>query len=173
VDRIYRPPEAGAQVRILPGAHLSPASSCLSSAPQDQPRVVRASREEEGHRMSRGGRDLRDLVWREIIKMGEANPGFKAVVEPLGFFTFMSLVDGIADALTAAQRIQTETLDEMVSANRAVWRIGREVGRTVYQQAGEEPSDDDALIGVMDTPRLALLAAEAVNRSSGITHPEE
>jgi len=43
------------------------------------------------------------------------------------------------------------------------WRVGRKVGRTIYLQRGPEPSDDDPLIGVMDTARLARTAVEAVN----------
>jgi hypothetical protein len=35
------------------------------------------------------------------------------------------------------------------------WRVGRKVGRTIYRQVGEHPSDADLLIGVMDTPELA------------------
>ena len=44
-----------------------------------------------------------------------------------------------------------------------IWRVGRKVGRTIYLQAGEEPSDDDRLIGMMDTPELAQIVAAAVN----------
>ena len=43
------------------------------------------------------------------------------------------------------------------------WRTGRKVGRTIYSQVGDEPSDDDELIGVMDTPGLAQWAVTAVN----------
>jgi len=43
-------------------------------------------------------------------------------------------------------------------------RVGRKVGRTIYQQHGAEPSDGDPLVGVMDTPELATLVVEAVNR---------
>lgn len=43
------------------------------------------------------------------------------------------------------------------------WRTGRKVGRTIYEQVGIEPSDDDRLIGIMDTPDLARRAVEAVN----------
>lgn len=44
------------------------------------------------------------------------------------------------------------------------WRTGRHVGRTIYAQAGPEPSrDDDVLIGVMDTPELAEDAVAAHN----------
>lgn len=44
------------------------------------------------------------------------------------------------------------------------WRTGRRVGRTIYRQLGPVPSDEDPLIGVMDTPELAGLAVDAVNR---------
>lgn len=43
------------------------------------------------------------------------------------------------------------------------WRVGRKVGRTIYAMTGPEPSDDDPLIGVMDTPELAAEACEAHN----------
>ncbi|MCA1673038.1 MAG: hypothetical protein LC799_12855 [Actinobacteria bacterium] len=43
------------------------------------------------------------------------------------------------------------------------WRTGRKVGRTIYLQQGDEPSDDDQLIGLMDTPELARQVVDAVN----------
>jgi len=42
-------------------------------------------------------------------------------------------------------------------------RVGRKVGRTLYIQLGEEPSDDDELCGMMDTPELAAIVVAAVN----------
>lgn len=47
------------------------------------------------------------------------------------------------------------------------WRTGRKVGRTIYAQLGDEPSDADALIGVMDTRELAETAADCVRMYSG------
>lgn len=43
------------------------------------------------------------------------------------------------------------------------WRVGRKVKRTVYVQLGEAPSDNDVLIGLMDTPEIAALAVRGVN----------
>lgn len=43
------------------------------------------------------------------------------------------------------------------------WHVWRKVGRTIYVQLGAEPSDDDPLIGVMDTPRLANEAVDSHN----------
>lgn len=43
------------------------------------------------------------------------------------------------------------------------WRTGRKVGRTIYAQPGPDPSDDDVLIGILDTPRLAAEAVTAHN----------
>lgn len=43
------------------------------------------------------------------------------------------------------------------------WRAGRKVGRTIYAQMDDEPSDTDPLIGVMDTPELAALVVRSVN----------
>jgi hypothetical protein len=48
-----------------------------------------------------------------------------------------------------------------------LWRVGRRVGRTIYAQIGAEPSDDDVLIGVMDTPAIARAAVEGHNRLMG------
>lgn len=45
----------------------------------------------------------------------------------------------------------------------ALWRVGRKVGRTIYAQVEDEPSDHDALIGVMDTRDLAVAAVDAHN----------
>ena len=42
-------------------------------------------------------------------------------------------------------------------------RTGRKVGRTLYLQVGEQSSDDDLLIGVMDTRKLGRLVAAAMN----------
>ena len=47
------------------------------------------------------------------------------------------------------------------------WRTGRKVGRTVYVQLGDIPHDDDLLIGMMDTPKLANEAVGAHNVVSG------
>lgn len=35
------------------------------------------------------------------------------------------------------------------------WRTGRKVARNVYAQVGDDPADDDVLIGQMDTGQLA------------------
>ena len=43
------------------------------------------------------------------------------------------------------------------------WRVGRKVGRTIYEQVEEEPGDDDRLIGLMDSAELAQLVVDAVN----------
>ncbi len=43
------------------------------------------------------------------------------------------------------------------------WRTGRKVKRTIYVQTGPKPSDEDMLVGVMDTPELARIVVDAVN----------
>jgi hypothetical protein len=49
------------------------------------------------------------------------------------------------------------------------WRTGRKVGRTIYAVTGQEPSDDDVLIGMMDTPELAAETCAAHNcRTAGL-----
>lgn len=46
---------------------------------------------------------------------------------------------------------------------RFPWRAGCHVGRTIYVQLTAVPSDDDPLIGVMDTPELARVAVDGHN----------
>lgn len=43
------------------------------------------------------------------------------------------------------------------------WRVGRKLGRTIYQMVGDQPSDDDVCIGMMDTAELARWVVNAVN----------
>ena len=45
------------------------------------------------------------------------------------------------------------------------WRTGRKVGRTIYVQLGTTPSDNDPLIGMMDTAELAEAAVKNHNES--------
>ena len=45
------------------------------------------------------------------------------------------------------------------------FRIGRKVGRTIYRQVGDRPSDDDELVGMMDDRELAAFAVEAMNQA--------
>ena len=47
-----------------------------------------------------------------------------------------------------------------------IWRVGRKVGRTIYEQEDWEPKDGDTLIGVMDTPQLAKRVVDSVNAMS-------
>lgn len=46
---------------------------------------------------------------------------------------------------------------------RTVLRVGRKVGRTIYQQVRAGPSDGDRLVGLMDTSALAAAVVTAVN----------
>jgi hypothetical protein len=48
------------------------------------------------------------------------------------------------------------------------YRVGRKVGRTIYHQVGPEPSDNDELVGVMDTPILAAMFVYAINYHQAI-----
>lgn len=44
------------------------------------------------------------------------------------------------------------------------WRVGRSVGRTIYAcPPGSEPRNGELLIGVMDSPELAVEAVDAHN----------
>lgn len=44
------------------------------------------------------------------------------------------------------------------------WRVGRKLGRTIYLQQGEEPSDNDRFLGIMDREEDARLVVIAVER---------
>ncbi|MGH2689035.1 MAG: hypothetical protein ACRDKW_09550 [Actinomycetota bacterium] len=57
-------------------------------------------------------------------------------------------------------RVRAVRIDEVLGR----WRVGRKVGRTIYVQLGPEASDDDPLIGVMDTRALAVAAVQGHNR---------
>jgi hypothetical protein len=52
--------------------------------------------------------------------------------------------------------------DELADAK---WRIGRKLGRTIYAQLWDEPSDDDPLLGIMDREDLAALVVYVHNSS--------
>ena len=45
------------------------------------------------------------------------------------------------------------------------WRVGRKVGRTVYAQIGQQPNDEDPLIGVFDSVELAEEAVRSHNKN--------
>jgi len=58
------------------------------------------------------------------------------------------------------------TLDD--SANNYPWRVGRKLGRTVYAQVGPVPSDDDELLGLMETEAIAESVVKAHNYATGL-----
>ncbi len=49
----------------------------------------------------------------------------------------------------------------------AQWRVGRKLQRTLYAVVGEEPSDDDVLLGMVDDPAIAALIVSEHNQSRG------
>lgn len=67
----------------------------------------------------------------------------------------------------ATRRVITTALqasdDPMAAPCWLPWRTGRKIGRTIYAQIGVEPSDNDQLIGVMDTDQIAAEAVGAHN----------
>lgn len=49
-------------------------------------------------------------------------------------------------------------------SERAPWRTGRKLGRTLYtRKYSDAPSDDDHFVGIMDTRELAEQVVDAVN----------
>lgn len=64
--------------------------------------------------------------------------------------------------------------NESVSESRTIetpqsspWRVGRKVGRTIYALVNGTPTDDDELIGVMDSRAVAAAAVVAHNATLG------
>lgn len=47
------------------------------------------------------------------------------------------------------------------------FRVGGKLGRTVYAQLGDEPSEKDLLVGLMETPYMAGFVAEALTARFG------
>lgn len=46
----------------------------------------------------------------------------------------------------------------------APWRVGRKLGRTLYEEKyTDRASDDDRFVGIMDTPEDAQRVVDAVN----------
>jgi hypothetical protein len=54
-------------------------------------------------------------------------------------------------------------VEESVELLLRPWRTGRRVGRNIYAQVGDDPSDDDVIIGQMDTAELAQGAVDSHN----------
>lgn len=55
------------------------------------------------------------------------------------------------------------TVQESMKLIRRPWRVGRKVKRNIYVQVGAAPSDDDVIIGQMDSGTLALAAVQIHN----------
>jgi ATP-dependent Clp protease ATP-binding subunit ClpA len=112
---------------------------------------------------------------REALQLGCNYVGTEHLL--LAFLRWQGLHgDGLLDRLGLnADEVRAATLRRLVEeqqqpkpAPRLPWRVGRQEGRTVrtiFQQIGPEPSDDDVLIGVMDTPELAREVVDARNSS--------
>lgn len=45
------------------------------------------------------------------------------------------------------------------------WRVGRHLGRTVYEQRRDSASDDDRFLGIFDNAETAALVCALVNRA--------
>jgi hypothetical protein len=65
-----------------------------------------------------------------------------------------------------AEARNSETVSEARTAEtpqHSPWRVGRRVGRTIYVMVGGEASDEDELIGVMDSRAVARAAVAGHN----------
>ena len=53
----------------------------------------------------------------------------------------------------------------MADLTNLPWRQGRHQGRHIYAQRGPVPSDDDPVVGTLDTDMLAAEACESHNEA--------
>ena len=54
----------------------------------------------------------------------------------------------------------------------APWRVGRKLGRTLYERKyTDQPSDDDRFLGIMDTREDAQRVVDAVNAMGKAVRP--
>ena len=75
----------------------------------------------------------------------------------------LTVGDGQNRWVVPALDFLTRTMADRTPMTRVRLRAGRTVGRTLYRQLGSEPSDDDPIIGIVDTVELAALIVDAVN----------
>ena len=69
---------------------------------------------------------------------------------------------------TADQREADPEIAWRLMLAGAPMRQGRSVGRTLYLQVNPGASNDDLLVGIMDSPQLAGFVAKCVNARRGI-----
>lgn len=79
---------------------------------------------------------------------------------------------GWIDILLIAQQAEVATTVQIVKDDLlplgTTWRTGRHLGRSVYRQVGDSPSDDDPFLGLFDSAETAQLVCELVSRASWI-----
>lgn len=116
-------------------------------------------------------KEILEYALREALQLGCNYVGTEHLL--LAFLRWQALHgDGLLDRLGLnADGLRAATLRRLVEEQqrptpRPPWRVGRRVGRTIYRQIRPEPSDDDVLIGVMDTPELAREVVDARNSQS-------
>lgn len=75
-------------------------------------------------------------------------------------------VIGFADSAVLAWHMvrALRAYDEDAPAGVRRYRVGRSLGRTVYRIVGDEPSNEDQLLGLMDTCEFADLVVNALNQ---------
>jgi ATP-dependent Clp protease ATP-binding subunit ClpC len=139
--------------RIIPRGTAVTAGTALPFRPQAKKVLELSLREalQLGH----------NYVGTEHILLGLVREGEQAGASVLEL-TDVGL-DGVRAKVTELLRGYAEQR-QPVPLEDCRWRPGRRNGRTLYAQRGTEASDDDPMIGTMDTPELARAACRAHNR---------
>ena len=106
-----------------------------------------------------------NYIGTEHLLLGLIREGEQAgasVLEPVG----VSPPDARAKVLELLRGCAGQRRPAAVEDCR--WRTGRKVGRTIYVQRGQEASDGDPLIGMMDTQELAAEVVRSHNWLTGV-----
>lgn len=96
-----------------------------------------------------------------------ARAGFEAYWQQRDWDTQPEVIrDKARRVVDAVAEVLAEHRPKVARTGRGSWRPGRKVGRTIYRQVGDDPSDDDVLIGVMDTTEDAMWVCISANCES-------
>jgi hypothetical protein len=87
---------------------------------------------------------IRDLVWTRVSTYAQETPSFRAAVEPIGIFSFMRVVDSVADSVIAEH-------DERDSLHRITDELAARV-RALEAENARLKKIIDAAAAVLSSP---------------------